>query len=585
MRLRRAIVLVAAWLGGILWAGTCIAQQHLPETASGRAHKTLVTSRHFMAATANPLATQAAYRILRAGGTAADATIAAQLVLGLVEPQSSGLGGGAFLLYHDARGGRLTVLDGRETAPAAARPDRFIGADGKPLRFYEAVVGGRSVGVPGAMRLLGALHARHGRLGWSKLFEPAIELAERGFPISPRLASAIAAETHFRQPRIRSYFLDADGAPKRAGTLLRNPAYAATLRAIARSGPDVYYGGAIAADVVATANDPVYGRGDMTLEDLARYRAIEREPVCDRYRGYKVCGPPPPSSGGIAVLELLKLLEPYDLASMGAATFWSVHFISEAGRLAYADRDYVADPAFAPLPGDLLDDDYLRERSRAISALHSMGTARPGVPPRRAGTAAQRAAWVDGAAAEFPSTSHICIVDRYGNAVSMTTSIEDAFGSRLMTRGGFLLNNELTDFAFVPDRNGVPVANRVQGGKRPRSAMSPTIVYDRSGRLWMIVGSPGGPAIINYVVKTLIGVIDWKLDAQAAVDLPNFGSRNGPTELEADTSVVALEPRLQALGHRTRVTDHPSGVQVILRTRSGYQGGADPRREGVVLGD
>ena len=537
-----------------------------------------------MVAAANPLAVETGYRILRQGGSAVDAAIAVQLVLNLVEPQSSGIGGGAFMLVHDARRGRLIAYDGRETAPAAARPDRFLDADGKPLHFMAAVVGGRSVGVPGTVALLGEVHKRHGKLPWAQLFAPAIALSERGFAISPRLAALIAAERpHFVQPRARAYFLERDGSPRAAGTVLRNPAYARTLRAIAEGGAGAFYRGEIARDVVETAASFAANPGDLTLADLANYKVEVRSPVCAAYRVYEVCGMPPPSSGGTTVLQMLGMLEPFDVAAMGPATFWSVHFVSEAGRLAFADRAaYVADPAFVALPPGLLDRDYLRERSRLIRADASLGKAAPGHPPP---APVHGASWGVHEALELPATSHLSIVDEAGNAVAMTTTIEWAFGSHLLTDGGFLLNNELTDFSFAPTIGGEPVANRVEPGKRPRSSMAPTIVYDGAGRIYMVTGSGGGPAIVNHVIKSLVGVLDWKLDPQAALALPNFGSRNGPTELEAGTPVAALAPRLEALGHATAVVADPSGGQTIVRTKHGWIGGADPRREGAVMGD
>ena len=581
---RAARRIVAALAASISMAAHAQALPVAPEHPSGWIDKKPVTSHRFMVAAANPLATEAGYEVIRAGGNAIDAAIAMQLVLGLVEPQSSGLGGGAFLLYHDARTKRVTAFDGRETAPAAAKPDRFLDAAGKPLAFYDAVVGGRSVGVPGTVKLLEAVHRRHGRLPWPRLFQRAIVLAEEGFAVSPRLNTLVAAETHWGQDRAHDYFVGADGKARPVGERLRNPAYARTLRALAAQGAKAFYAGPIAEDIVRTVTQ-ARNPGDMTLDDLARYDAKVREPVCGGYRGYRVCGMPLPSSGGTTVLQVLAMLEPYDIASMGAASFWSVHFASEAERLAYADRGvYMADPDFFQPPRGLLDRDYLRARSRLIAVNRSLGAATPGDPAHREARA-PALAWGRDAAAEFPSTSHVAIVDRDGNAVSMTTTIEDGFGSRLMTEGGFLLNNELTDFSFAPTEAGKPVANRVEGGKRPRSSMSPTIVYDRAGRVAIVAGSPGGSAIINYVVKTLLGIIDWKLDPQAAVALPNFGSRNGPTELEKDTDVVALEPRLRALGHATRVMDQTSGLQAIVRTRDGFIGGADPRREGIVLGD
>jgi len=556
-----------------------------PELPSGWVAKRPVESRTFMVIAANPLAAQAGDTMLRAGGTAVDAAIAAQLVLGLVEPQSSGLGGGAFMLVHDGRTQRLVAYDGRETAPAAARPDRFLGADGAPVAFADATLGGRAVGVPGAVRLLELAHRRHGRLAWRALFAPAIALAEQGFAVSPRLHALIAAQPQFL-PAARAYFLDAEGRPLAVGATLRNPAYAATLRRIADEGPDAFYRGAIAQDIVDTVRDAAANPGDLTLADLAGYRARVRVPMCASYRAYRVCGMPPPSSGGLTVLQILKLLEPYPIEDMAPASFWSVHFFSEAGRLAYADRAvYEADPDFVPTPVWLLDPAYLRARSQLITTTGSLGRAAAGEPPAAAPRARQLA-WGRDASPELPSTSHVSVVDRYGNAVSMTTSIEAAFGSRLLTRSGFLLNNELTDFSFAPqDDAGRPVANRVEPGKRPRSAMAPTIVYDAGGRLYLVTGSPNGSAIINYVAKTLIGVLDWKLDPQAATDLPNDGSRNGPTELESGTASVALAPRLRAMGHDVTIAAQTSGLATIVRTQRGWIGAADPRREGAVLGD
>jgi gamma-glutamyltranspeptidase / glutathione hydrolase len=555
-----------------------------PEHPSGWIDKKPVASRHDMVAAAHPLATRAGEEILRAGGNAVDAAIAVQLVLGLVEPQSSGLGGGAFLLYHDAKHQRLVAYDGRETAPAAARPERFLDADGHPLAFLDAVASGLSVGVPGTVRLLETVHRRHGKLAWPRLFRRAIALAENGFAVSPRLHGEIAAQTRWPQQRARDYFLTPEGAPRAAGSVLRNPAYARTLRTLAREGAKAFYEGPIADDIVRTVDRAPRHPGDLTRADLAHYQARVRTPVCDGYRGYRVCGMPLPSSGGITVLQTLKMLEPYDIAAMGAASFWSVHFASEAERLAFADRDaYLADPDFVPPPEGLLDDGYLHARSLLISTRGSLGVAAPGDPARRLAVATA-GSWGIGVTADFPSTSQISIVDADGNALSMTTTIEYGFGSRLMTEGGFLLNNELTDFSFVPVDNGKPVANRVEPGKRPRSSMAPTIVYDESGAVAIVTGSPGSSAIIDYVVKTLLAIIDWRLDPQAAAALPNFGSRNGPTELEKDTPVASLAPKLAALGHDVRVIEETSGVQTIVRTRGGMVGGADPRREGTVLG-
>jgi len=571
----------------LFFAACACAQVHAqpaPEAPGVRTDKAPVRAQRFMAVTANPHATDAAHAILARGGSAVDAAVAAQLVLGLVEPQSSGIGGGAFMLVHDARRSRLLAYDGRETAPAAATPDRFRKPDGAPMAFRDAVATGLAVGVPGAIRMLELAHRRHGRLAWSELFAPAITLADDGFRVSPRLAMLIAADRRLKSdPRASAYFHDADGRPLAAGTLLRNPAYAATLRTLAREGAGAFYRGPIADDVVETVRRHPTHPGDLAHADLAGYRAIEREPVCGVYRRHRVCGMPPPSSGGTTVLAILGILEPYDVASMGPASFWSVHFASEAGRLAFADRNaFVADPAFVDVPAGIVDPGYLRERSRLIRATASLGRAAPGDPPRER---AREVAYAPSDAAELPSTSHLSIVDGDGNAVAMTTSIEDAFGSRLMTAGGYLLNNQLTDFSFEPVVDGKPVANRVEPGKRPRSSMAPTIVYDPAGRVRLVVGSPGGSAIINYVAKAIVATIDWKLDPQSAVALPHFGSRNGPTELEQDTPVAALADRLRALGHDVTVLPLTSGAGAILRERGTWVGGADPRREGTARGE
>jgi gamma-glutamyltranspeptidase/glutathione hydrolase len=568
----------------VLVPALALAQKPAPERPSGWTDKAPVHAKRWMVAAANPLAVEAGYRILQQGGTAADAAIAVQLVLGLVEPQSSGIGGGGFVLLHDARTRRLIAYDGRETAPAATKPDRFL-KNGKPVEFFDAVVGGRSVGVPGAVRLLEAIHRKHGRIAWAKLFAPAIALAENGFAISPRLHALLGAEKYMTQPRLRAYFFDANGKVLPVGTVLRNPAYARTLRALAAGGAGAFYTGAIAQDIVDTVTKHPFNPGDVTLADLAGYRVVVREPVCGPYRAYRVCGFPLPSSGGLTVLQMLAMLERFDVAAMDPAGFWSVHFMSEAGRLAFADRSvYMADPAFYTPPAGLLDPAYLAARSALIRPDVSLGRARPGDPPARAAIA-QKVAWGADAALDLPSTTHVSIVDRYGNALAMTSTIEHQFGARLMTEGGFLLNNQLTDFSFVPEENGKPVANRIEGGKRPRSSMAPTIAYDRFGRVAIVAGSPGGSAIINYVAKTLLAIVDWDLDPQAAIALPNFGSRNGPTELEADTAVTALAPKLRALGADVAAIELTSGAQAIVRTRGGWVGGADPRREGVVRGE
>ena len=555
-------------------------QAPAPEAATGRATKTLGTAQRFMAAAANPLATTAGREILRAGGSAADAAIAIQLVLNLVEPQSSGIGGGAFFVHWDEAGRKVTTLDGRETAPAAAKPDRFM-RDGKPMPFREAVVGGRSVGVPGTLKLLEEAHRRWGKLPWADVVAPAVKLAEEGFAISPRLNGLLAGEKDLPKNALAAaYFYEPDGKPKTVGTILKNPAFAATLRAVAAQGSEAFYKGQIAEDIVATVTGHPTNPGDITLADLAGYKVEERDPVCGAYRIWRLCGMGPPSSGAVALQQMLGILEGQDLRRIGQGAD-AAHWFTEAGRLAFADRAlYLADPAFISVPvRGLIDRDYIRSRAGLVSPERSMGRAKPGDPPHRR---AQLLAPSDGIE---NGTSHISVVDADGNAVAMTTTIEDGFGSRLMTKGGFLLNNELTDFNFAPEEDGKPVANRVEPGKRPRSSMAPTLVFDAFGRLHAVVGSPGGSQIIGYVAKTLVALLDWKMDPQQAVDFGNFGSRNGPTELEKGTEAEAWKAALEARGHEVRLLEMTSGTQAIVKTPEGFLGGADGRREGVAIGD
>ena len=574
-----AVLLAAMPLEAVAQTAPSAAGDVAPERATGRGSRKVDLAARHMVAAANPLAAEAGREVLRAGGSAVDAAVAVQLVLNLVEPQSSGIGGGAFLLHYDAATRTVTSIDGRETAPAAAKPDRFLGADGKPMPFYDAVVGGRSVGVPGTVKLLEHVHRKHGTLPWPRLFERAIALAENGFTISPRLNGQLAMEKHLpANPAARAYFYQPDGAPWPVGHALRNPDFAATLRAIAEKGSAAFYEGPVAADIVKAVTGHPTNPGDMTEADLKAYRVKEREPVCGPYRAYILCGMGPPSSGGIAVLQMLAFLEGRDMAATRDDPALAAHWLSEAGRLAFADRGlYLADPDFVPVPvRGLLDRGYLAGRAALIGD-RSMGKAQPGEPPFREGRA-----WGHAEAAEH-GTSHISVVDGAGNAVAMTTTIEDGFGSRLMVRG-FLLNNELTDFAFTPTEDGKPVANRVEPGKRPRSSMAPTLVF-RDGAMVASVGSPGGSNIINYVGKTLIALLDWGLDPQAAVDAPNFGSRNGPTELEQGTEAEGWKAALEARGHVVKAMELTSGTQAITVTGQGLSGGADTRREGVAAGD
>jgi len=574
-----AALALGIWLAGPIAATA----QTLPapEAGTGRVAKALGMAQRHMVAAANPLAAAAGREMLRAGGSATDAAIAIQLVLNLVEPQSSGIGGGAFFVHWDEAGRRLSTLDGRETAPMAARPERFLRPDGTPMAFVDAVVGGRSVGVPGTVRLLEAAHRRWGKLAWAALFAPAIRLAEEGFAISPRLNGLLALETHLpRDARAAAYFYEVGGKPKPVGTVLANPAFARTLRTIAAGGADAFYEGEIARDIVATVTGHAGNPGDMTLQDLKGYTVEERAPVCAPYRAYRLCGMGPPSSGAIAVQQILGMLANRDLARLGAGAD-AAHLLAEAGKLAFADRAlYLGDPAFVNVPvSGLIDEGYIRSRAALIDAERAMGKASAGSPPNR------RALLLAPSEGVENGTSHISVVDGDGNAVSMTTTIEDGFGARLMTAGGFLLNNELTDFSFTPSEEGKPVANRVEPGKRPRSSMAPTIVFDAFGRLHAVTGSPGGSQIIGYVAKTLVALLDWKMDPQRAVDLANIGNRNGPTELEKASEAEGWKAALEAKGHQVRVIEMTSGIQAIVKTPEGYLGGADGRREGVAIGD
>ena len=539
-----------------------------------------IDAQTWMVAAANPHAVEAGAEVLRAGGTAADAMVAVQAVLGLVEPQSSGLGGGAFLVWYDAASGELTTLDGRETAPLAATPRLFQDDQGEPLGFFDAVVGGRSVGTPGTPALMQAAHERWGKADWPVLFADAILLAEDGFKVSPRMAMLVAgdADRLSRQQAAREYFLPGD-VPVTAGSLLKNPAYAATLRQLAKDGAGVFYTGDIATDIVETVQGANSNPGVLAPVDLAIYQIKERDAVCVDYRSHQVCGMGPPSSGALTVGQILGLVEPFDIAAMGPDSPEAWRLIGDASRLGFADRArYMADSDFVPVPSKgLLDKAYLTERSTLLQGEMALVEVKPGKPEFD-----HALNWADDAAIELPSTSHISIVDSYGNALSMTTTIENGFGSRLMVRG-FLLNNELTDFSFRSHFDGVPVANRVEPGKRPRSSMAPTIVL-KDGKPVLVVGSPGGSRIIGYVAKTIIAYLDWDMDVQAAVSLPHLVNRFGTYDVEEGTTAEALAAPLEAMGFEVSVWPLTSGLHAISLGET-LQGGADPRREGIALGD
>ena len=582
-----------------------------PEGSSGYREKPGWATGRFSVAAANPLATDAGYQILKAGGSAVDAAIAVQMVLGLVEPQSSGIAGGAFMLHYNGK--EVEAFDGRETAPAAATEKLFMGADGKPMAFHDAVVGGRSVGVPGAVRMLELAHKQYGKLPWATLMQPAITLAEGGFKVSARLHTLAKADAHLKKdPVAAAYFYQPNGEVREVGHTLRNPEYAYVLRKIAAEGSNGLLEGDVAQAIVRKVQQHPSNPGQLTMADLAGYQAKKRAAICHDYaargKDYRVCGFPPPSSGGIAVGQILGILNHTPAATLplasgmggtpgstGAAPSadW-LHLYTEAARLAFADRgQYLGDPDFVQAPaGDwlsLLDPGYLALRAKLIDSSptgQSMKTAKAGVP------GAIKTSYAPSLEQPEYGTSHISIVDGNGHAIAMTTTIEDAFGARQMVNvkggaGGFLLNNELTDFSFAPtDAQGLPIANRVQPGKRPRSSMAPTLVFDkRSGQLVMSGGSPGGALIIHFTAKTLYGVLNWGLNPQQAINLPNFGSLNGPSLLEEKRFPPATVQALRARGAEVREQSLTSGLQAIQRTPTGWYGGADPRREGVVMGE
>ena len=555
-----------------------------PEGESGWKTKKSVEALQQMVAAAHPLATQAGLDILRQGGNAMDAAVAVQMVLNLVEPQSSGIGGGLFLLYSEKKGKNLSAYDGRETAPMRATPSLFLKPDGKPMRFSEAVIGGKSVGVPGTLAALALAHQEHGQLPWKQLFAPAIRLAEEGFSMGARLHQLL--QGRFTRglrlnPVSRDYFYTPSGEPKPVGTLMQNLPLAKTLHRIANEDITPFYQGDIAENIVqAVINAPTPGL--LRREDFRKYRAKKRAALCQPYRHWQVCGMPPPSSGMIAVGQILGLLSHFPIDEHSPMSPLAMHWLVEAERLAFADRNrYVADTDFVPLPGNspkaLLADDYLRQRATLIGE-KSMGKASAGMP------AETKMLSSDQYTPEFPSTSHVVIVDKYGTMISMTSTIENGFGAQIMV-DGFLLNNELTDFSFRPEVNGMPIANRVEPRKRPRSSMAPTIVFDHEQNILLGIGSPGGSAIINYVAKSLIAILDWQMDPQDAINLAHVGSRNGPTELEKDRVSAQLAKALQSRGHHIKWRNQTSGIHAILRTPTGWLGAADPRREGVALGD
>ena len=541
-----------------------------------------VVSNRWMVSAANPYAVEAGAKILAQGGSAADAMVAVQTVLGLVEPQSSGIGGGGFLIWFDAASGQIITLDGRETASRHVTPQLFQDSSGQPFEFFDAVIGGRSVGVPGTPALMLNAHKRWGKLDWSTLFQSAINLAEVGFKVSPRLSMLVARDAKhlIRFKRTSNYFYP-DGKPIKVGNILKNLDYAETLRAIAADKGRSFYKGETAKDIVDTVQSAASNPGLLDLRDLAEYRVKERSAVCIAYHELDVCGMGPPSSGGLTVGQILGILENYDLAKMGPNSLDAWRLIGDASRLAFADRGrYIADSDFVSVPvKGLLNKKYLKNRASLLNQKKALKTVSPGNP-----SFDTVHTFADDESIELSSTSHISIVDQYGNALSMTTTIENAFGSRLMTKGGFLLNNEMTDFSFRTIKDGIPIANRVEPRKRPRSSMAPTIVL-KNGRPYLVIGSPGGSRIIGYVVKAIIAYVDWGMNVQQALSMPHLINRFGTFDLEINTKAEMMEGPLSSAGFKVKSRGLNSGLHAIAVYENRLEGGADPRREGLAYGN
>lgn len=550
-----------------------------PEAATGITHKQVVTGNKYMVAAANPYASRAGQRILEQGGSAIDAAIATELVLTLVEPQSSGIGGGTFMMYYNKENNKVTSFDGRETAPANADETLFLNKHGKAVKWIEAVVGGRSVGVPGILHAFAMAHKKYGSLPWNDLFKPAIELAEQGFVVSPRLHGLLARQLNpglMSMPVINEYFYP-NGKLIEVGSVKKNQPLADLYKDIANKGIDAFYKGENAKKMVNAVQHSKVAPGKLSIQDLADYKSKERDAVCIQYRVYNVCSMAPPSSGGVAVLQMLGLLEHKDMRALKPNSEQAIHYFSQASRIAFADRDvYMGDPDFTQVPTkELLDKKYIASRAKLITETDQKAVA---------GEPVDYLAYAKDDSYELPSTSHVSIVDSEGNAVSMTSSIEMAFGSTVMVNG-FILNNELTDFSLSPRKDGKLVANRVEPGKRPRSSMSPLMVFNKDGSLRLVVGSPGGSRIINYVAQVVIGVLDWDLSAQEAINLPRTTNRNDYTSLEKGTDLEKIAPALKKRGHTVRIIDLNSGLHAVEVKDKTLYGGADPRREGVALSD
>lgn len=546
------------------------------ENYSGFSNYKAVNGSNFMIATADKFSSKAGAEILEKGGNAVDAAIAAQMVLNVVEPQSSGIGGGVFLLYYDANTKNSLYFNGREIAPSQAHEKMFLDKKGKVRKFHDVVAGGLSVGTPGALKALKSAHEKYGKLPWKDLFTPAIKIASKGFKLDRKIHVILKQVPYLSRFEGMKIYFNKDGSPKKLGTIIKNPQLAQTFKTIANEGITAFYKGKIAQDIVKEVRESKANPGYLSLEDLENYRIKKGDLLCSTYRQkYKVCSMPLPSSGGVALLQMLGILENFDLSEMDPSSLETVHLISEATRLAYADRnEYVADVPNVPI-NQMLNKEYLRKRAGLISMTKALEEVKPG----KFHTLLQPI----NKTLEKPSTTHIAIIDSDGNSVSMTSSIEYLFGSALAV-DGFMLNNQLTDFSLAPEVNGKKVANRVRPGRQPRSSMSPTFVFDSNDNLIMSVGSPGGPRIIQYVLKTVVGHLDWGLDIQGAISLPNHVVLNSRVELEDRTSLKDLKAPLEKMGHKVVVTDITSGIQGVTIGEKGLTGGADPRRHGAAIG-
>ena len=560
-------------------AASQVREDREPEAETGIMIKQAVESKQYMVVAANPYASMAGNKILEKGGSAIDAAVAIQAMLTLVEPQSSGIGGGTFILYWDNKNKKLHTFDGRETAPQNATPYIFI-EDGKTMRWIDAVVGGKAIGVPGVLKALEMAHSEFGELKWQDLFTDVISTSKEGFVVSPRLERLIALDVH---PGLNKFntaqdYFKPNGKPLQEGTIKKNEELANTLSKIAQQGTVYFYEGELADKIAQAARTTSINPGFMTAKDLQRYEAKKRAPICGEYRTKKICGMAPPSSGGITVYQILKMLEQHELQKYGPNSKEFVHLFSQSSALAFADRNqYVADTDFTNLPAlSLVNAAYLAERAQHV------GLNKP-LTKVEAGTPYLNVMVGDDQTAELPSTSHFSIVDKEGNAISMTTSIEFMFGSGVMV-DGFLLNNQLTDFSLAPSKNGFQALNRVEPNKRPRSSMSPTMVFNDKGELELIIGSPGGSRIIDYVAQTIINVVDFKMNIQEAINAPRVTNRNDYTALEKGTQLPALQAELEKQGHNVRVIDLNSGLHGIQLIDGKLIGGADPRREGVAIG-